>query len=245
MTDRPAGLDNLLGFVAANLPDEDDHPAAPAPLSPEREQEIKQAQPGDWLPGPWTIRDIEGTGDESGRWELVHHQTGNVLATLPDWAGNVALWAADAHDAVPELLAELNRTRAERDAFADRIDTLTAVAKSNKAHVQTMYGDLQEAQRERDQPAAALADVLRLVSAWCVEANETGGVDAGDLAWRLQQAGHPLPDEETAPPRVVSHTYEGDGGPCRAEAYGEVCGAPRADHQLIEETAAEAEGSAR
>lgn len=49
---------------------------------------------------------------------------------------------------------------------------------------------------ERDRVAAALAEVLRLVSAWCVEANENGGVDAGDLAWRLEQAGHPLPDEE-------------------------------------------------
>lgn len=38
--------------------------------------------------------------------------------------------------------------------------------------------------------------VLRIVSAWCVEANEAGGVDAGDLAWRLEQAGYSLPDEE-------------------------------------------------
>jgi hypothetical protein len=38
------------------------------------------------------------------------------------------------------------------------------------------------------------AAVLRIVSAWCVEANDIGGVDAGDLAFRLDQAGHPLPD---------------------------------------------------
>ncbi|MEU9793799.1 hypothetical protein AB0E27_24755 [Streptomyces sparsogenes] len=47
---------------------------------------------------------------------------------------------------------------------------------------------------------AALVEVLGIVTAWCVEANETGGVDATDLAWRLEQAGHPLPDEETAAP---------------------------------------------
>ena len=42
----------------------------------------------------------------------------------------------------------------------------------------------------------AAAEVLRIVSAWCVEANDTGGIDAGDLAWRLEQAGYPLPDVE-------------------------------------------------
>ena len=38
--------------------------------------------------------------------------------------------------------------------------------------------------------------VLRIVSDWCVEANDVAGVDAGDLAWRLEQAGFPLPDGE-------------------------------------------------
>ena len=45
-------------------------------------------------------------------------------------------------------------------------------------------------------PRADLAKVLGLVSDWCTEANEVGGVDAGDLAWRLQEAGYPLPDDE-------------------------------------------------
>jgi hypothetical protein len=94
---------------------------ARAPMSPGREQEIRQAQPGAWLPGPWTIRDIEGTADEPGRWELVHHQSGTVLATLPDWAGNIALWAADAHDAVQELLAELDRERVESEKRRQRM----------------------------------------------------------------------------------------------------------------------------
>lgn len=131
-----------------------DTTTSPGPLTPEREQEIRQGQPGDWLPGPWTIREIEGTAAEPSRWELVHHGSGKVLATLPDWAGNVALWAADAHDAVLELLAELDRAR------------------------------------------GALREVLGIVTDWCVEANDCGGVDATDLAFRLEQAGHPLPDEE-------------------------------------------------
>lgn len=47
------------------------------------------------------------------------------------------------------------------------------------------------ARAERD-----LATVMRIVTAWCVEYNDVGGVDAGDLAWRLQEAGYPLPDPE-------------------------------------------------
>lgn len=44
-----------------------------------------------------------------------------------------------------------------------------------------------------------LATVMRIVTAWCVEYNDFGGVDAEDLAWRLEEAGHPLPDPEEVP----------------------------------------------
>ncbi|MGW9058868.1 hypothetical protein [Streptomyces sp. NPDC055733] len=57
---------------------------------------------------------------------------------------------------VPALLAEIQRLTAERDAFADRVDTLTAVAKGNKRHVQEMFTELQKAQarvRELEHPA--------------------------------------------------------------------------------------------
>lgn len=49
---------------------------------------------------------------------------------------------------------------------------------------------------EQQRAETALAGVLGIVSAWCVEANECGGVDATDLAWRLKQAGHQLPDTD-------------------------------------------------
>ncbi|MFI8942694.1 hypothetical protein [Streptomyces syringium] len=42
-------------------------------------------------------------------------------------------------------------------------------------------------------PADSLDQVLRIVASWCVEANDGYGVDAGDLAWRLERAGYPLP----------------------------------------------------
>ncbi|MCP9209522.1 hypothetical protein [Streptomyces cucumeris] len=97
------------------------------------------------------------------------------------------------------LLDELDRVRAERGVLADRIDTFTAVAKGNKRHVRELANSLHDARRQEGLASAALAEVLRIVSTWCVEANEVGGVDAGDLARRLGRAGHPLPDEDRLP----------------------------------------------
>ena len=42
----------------------------------------------------------------------------------------------------------------------------------------------------------AAAEVLRIVAEWVTESNDVGGVDSGDLTWRLEQAGYPLPDED-------------------------------------------------
>ncbi|WP_435107332.1 hypothetical protein [Nocardiopsis synnemataformans] len=55
----------------------------------------------------------------------------------------------------------------------------------------------------RDERIRALeeqqAAILRIVADWCTEYWDVGGIDAGDLEWRLQQAGHPLPTDETDP----------------------------------------------
>lgn len=40
-----------------------------------------------------------------------------------------------------------------------------------------------------------VAAVLRIVSDWAVESNDSGGLDADDLVWRLSEAGYTLPDE--------------------------------------------------
>lgn len=155
------------------------------PLTPERETEIRETQLGEWYDGPWTQGYVEGSGDDPAYYRVTHEESGTTLATLPDWAGPIALFIADAHDAVTELLAALDRVRAERDqyateldgihlaaweaqlkrerdqyraerdAYCDRVDTLTAVAQGNKRHVQLMYADLQKAQAERDQYRAA------------------------------------------------------------------------------------------
>jgi hypothetical protein len=87
--------------------------AVAEPLTPEREAIVRQQQPGDWLAGAWTIRETQIDGTDV--WQVVH--AGQVLATLPDWAGNLALWIAETHEDVPELLATIDRLRADRDAF--------------------------------------------------------------------------------------------------------------------------------
>ncbi|NUL14478.1 hypothetical protein [Streptomyces lunaelactis] len=45
----------------------------------------------------------------------------------------------------------------------------------------------------RQQAETALAEVLRIVSDYVIESNDSGGIDCNDLAWRLQEVGHPLP----------------------------------------------------
>lgn len=76
---------------------------------------------------------------------------GDRWAEPDDEVASVADAGAQLARAVPLLLSKLTQATAERDAFADRVDTLTAVAKSNKRYVRELYADLQKAQRERDE----------------------------------------------------------------------------------------------
>lgn len=88
-----------------------DNPQTPEPLSPERLAEIRQGQPTDWLPARWSIHQIDGDGETaSDYWQVCHG--GTVLATLPDWAGNLALWMANSPDDIRDLLAEVVRLTA-------------------------------------------------------------------------------------------------------------------------------------
>jgi hypothetical protein len=64
-----------------------------------------------------------------------------------------------ARDTAVALEQEGARLQAERDEFCNRVDTLTAVAKGNKQHVASMYGDLQETLRERNEARARVAEL--------------------------------------------------------------------------------------
>ena len=81
-----------------------------------------------------------------------------------DWAqvqADAAYIAAMPPETARALVAEVRRLRAERDEYCNRIDTLTAVAKGNKRHVQEMFQELQKAQAELDQWRATFgADAL-------------------------------------------------------------------------------------
>lgn len=53
----------------------------------------------------------------------------------------------------------------------------------------------------RDERIRALEEernaILRVVADWITEYYDIGGINAGDLKWRLQRARHPLPTAET------------------------------------------------
>lgn len=76
-----------------------------APLSESRLTEIGSTVLGKWLAGEWRTEYVEGIGGEPACYR-VKAADGTTLAELPDWAGPVATLLADAHEAVPELLAD-------------------------------------------------------------------------------------------------------------------------------------------
>lgn len=61
---------------------------------------------GNWYEGPWTQRETP-----DGTYQVIHQATGTVLATLPDFAGPIALWMCVARDALPALLKDTARQR--------------------------------------------------------------------------------------------------------------------------------------
>ncbi|MEU3903256.1 hypothetical protein AB0F20_05505 [Streptomyces goshikiensis] len=83
--------------------------------------EIAESHPGDWYSGEWRTEYIEGTADELSCYVVKHQESGTILAELPDWAGPIALFIADAHDAVPELVAEVRSLDAETSKLANVI----------------------------------------------------------------------------------------------------------------------------
>lgn len=83
-------------------------------------------------PGPWCTDGAEiYTGTEYLPWSSLWI---GETCRADDCHGSRddAAFIAAARTDVPALLAEIERLRAERDAFADRVDTLTAVARSNR-----------------------------------------------------------------------------------------------------------------
>ena len=81
-------------------------------LSDSRLNEIRSVQPGCWYSGQWMVRHPDGN---TGRVEIVHTDSfgDTVIARMPDFLDDMAHFLVDARTAVPELLAEVERLRAQ------------------------------------------------------------------------------------------------------------------------------------
>ncbi|QCX81162.1 hypothetical protein C9F11_37895 [Streptomyces sp. YIM 121038] len=89
------------------------------PITRELLAEVAQSHPGDWYDGEWRSEYIESTPDRYGHYVVRHQESGEVLAELPDWAGGIALFIADAHDHTPVLLAGVQRLTARITQLED------------------------------------------------------------------------------------------------------------------------------
>ncbi|MEU1908442.1 hypothetical protein [Streptomyces hygroscopicus] len=130
--------------IARYIPEHDDQSEAPTALSPEREAEIRETHPGEWYEGPWAQDYVDSNGDEPAYCRVVHQESGTVLATLPDFAGPIALFIADAHDAVPELLAELDRIRTWHENYKAGTRMAGGELRKRLADVETERDELKE-----------------------------------------------------------------------------------------------------
>lgn len=91
-----------------------------APLSEQQLAEIRDVDPGDWYAGPWTVEYVETNGDDFAHY-VVKEPDGQIVASLPDWAGPLAHFIAEARTAMPALVAEVERLRA---ALSEATDTV-------------------------------------------------------------------------------------------------------------------------
>lgn len=80
------------------------------PLTDEQLEAVQQTL-HDHLGPNWTQDYVEGSADEAAYYRVATAE-GTVLATVPDWAGSIALFLVEAHDYVPKLLAEITQLRA-------------------------------------------------------------------------------------------------------------------------------------
>jgi hypothetical protein len=106
----------------------------PVPLSPERLAEIRSTLLGDWLAGGWRVRNVTSTDDSRDRSEVFLPDATaeeTVIATFPDWADPVAVFLADAHEAVPELLAEVDRLREFERRVTEEVEEFEDAAKDD------------------------------------------------------------------------------------------------------------------
>ncbi|MCX5407456.1 hypothetical protein OHA37_26785 [Streptomyces sp. NBC_00335] len=117
-------------------------------MSPQREAIVRREMADTTYGNTWHIR--ENTVEGTDVWEVTHE--GAVLATLPAWAGHLAMEIADAPDNIRQLFASVDQLRAE---LAEATIKLAIAERRNKELANTLV--------ERDvQIAGLLADEVDL-----------------------------------------------------------------------------------
>lgn len=101
----------------------------------------------------------------------------------------LAHWVAAARTMLGDA-PNYTETRLEMDVkVAESPELYTLVVQRHTPGALTPHEARQKAEK-------GLTDVLGIVSAWYVEANDSGGMDVDALAWRLEEAGYPLPADD-------------------------------------------------
>lgn len=193
------------------------------PLSLEREQEIRESHPGEWYDGPWTQDYVDAEGDEPDYCRVVHHESGTVLATLPDFAGPIALFIADAHDAVPELLAELDRVRAERDELkAITVNTRRLSGHWSRQSSEALFGSQVDAMRTDPYGAGMRLGWANQASDCANELRDVLDGETADTVTEKASTG-PVPTATPCrcaePGRTEDQMYQCDADDCLAHDY--------------------------
>ncbi|MFB6977752.1 hypothetical protein [Streptomyces scopuliridis] len=182
-----------------------------APLTPQREQEIRDREQAA-TPGPWRRMDDQQTlnrfvSSEGGTLDINFGYVGN--RTQDDVA-----FVAHARDDIPVLLAALDAVRAERDAFRaqrngvfetnerllEQIQQEQAARLRAENETRTATREIDELRARVEKTEPALAATGRSLSSFIFD-SEDPGADALGAQWLYHQA-MPQADDPFAQPRA-------------------------------------------
>ncbi|MGW3196267.1 hypothetical protein ACWDBD_17110 [Streptomyces sp. NPDC001118] len=133
----------------------------------------------------WIQKQLDETGIRSVDFRNgVHMDIATARELLAHWVAAARTMLGDAPN--------YTETKLEMDVkIAESPELYTLVVQRHAPGALTPHEARQRAEKQRD-------EVLRIVSDWVIESNDTGGIDAGDLTWRLEQAGYQLPADDSA-----------------------------------------------